>query len=305
MFKLLARTDDSDEKDALFAAANTPERRRAEAWFNSRLASGKKSFGVEVARITPALAELMLTKNEKNRKIRPSRVAKYVRILREGRWLLQLHGISFAPDGILNNGQHRLMAIIESGVPADVVVAFGETPQAKAVVDTQGTRTGADTLGIENFAHSAIQAASIRMLRYIESDFRIKSVDNDEVLDLAGKYEGLEESAAIGSSIFRAVKVAPTAFAVAHYLITREHGDDARVTQFFQGLRDGLNIKAKTDPIAVMRRKFITTQVGMAGGLHYKVVLIAELIIAWNLWAAGRRRTAIKWDSTQPFPKVE
>lgn len=302
------KSQEPPPKPELFSAPNTPERRRAEQWLKAHLEKGRHTFHIEtMVEITPVLAELMLTHNTGNRKLRPVRVARLARVIKRGGVVEKsLQGISFAADGTLNNGQHRLMAIIETGMAWTVTVAFGEDRRAFLVADTNGARTGADICKIEGYKNPAVMAGAVRMFRYIESGLSDKIVDNDEVVDLIDKYEGLEESAAAGQAAAAKLKSAPTAFAVAHYLISEKYPTHPKVDEFFKQLGDGLNIKSKRDPIYVMRRQ-VTQQRGMSGALNYKAELVAELIIAWNLWARGKKKSSIQWKKTDGdgFPEVE
>lgn len=81
--------------------------------------------GIEV--ITPEMASGLLARNyEDNRRIRPSYVAQLANVMREGRYVSQ-NGQTIvvgADDGVLYDGQHRLSAVVESGVPQTFIVAY-------------------------------------------------------------------------------------------------------------------------------------------------------------------------------------
>lgn len=94
--------------------------------------------------------------NEKNRKLRKDAVATYARDLRAGRWLVTTDSIKFDHTGRLIDGQHRLQAVIESGVPTWMLMARGLEPEVQGVLDTQARRSAADALrflGIRENVH--------------------------------------------------------------------------------------------------------------------------------------------------------
>lgn len=100
--------------------------------------------------VTPALATEFVKHNVCNRKIYESRIEFFVRELRQGTFKTTHHGIALRTDGALIDGQHRCYAIIRSGIPAKIWVAFDcEAPNAMAYpVDMSLPRSAADTLGI-------------------------------------------------------------------------------------------------------------------------------------------------------------
>ena len=80
----------------------------------------------EVMLVTPSLATSWLQQNVKfhlldpksNRAVRLHHVRTLAERLRAGQWKLMPHGVAFAASGRLLDGQHRLMAIEDAGIPA-------------------------------------------------------------------------------------------------------------------------------------------------------------------------------------------
>ena len=76
-----------------------------------------------IEKITPAIAKSMLTKNTCNfRRPDQARVTRYSDEQSRGKWKLTGDAIVFANTGELLNGQHRLLAVIKSGVTCEFVV---------------------------------------------------------------------------------------------------------------------------------------------------------------------------------------
>lgn len=76
-----------------------------------------------VEHITPKLALAYLAKNlKRNRPVSAATVASYTAEMQHGHWLLTHQGIAFDDAGHLIDGQHRLHAIVKSGVTVDMAV---------------------------------------------------------------------------------------------------------------------------------------------------------------------------------------
>jgi len=99
-----------------------------------------------VVDVTPELARTWLDINNFNRPKSAETVAKYVRQIREGRWRLTHQGIALTGDGVLLDSQHRLFAIIESGVTLSMRVFLNESPESFAVIDCGKNRSNLDTV---------------------------------------------------------------------------------------------------------------------------------------------------------------
>lgn len=83
---------------------------------------------VTVEVITPAEAKAYLDNNAKHRPIKEKKVAEYMAEMQDGKWRLNGKTICFDTTGRLLNGQHRLSAVMRSGVPLTTVVVRGLDP---------------------------------------------------------------------------------------------------------------------------------------------------------------------------------
>ena len=104
----------------------------------------------ETVLITPKLAQKMLSKNEGNRKkIRKTCVDRYAREMEKGEWQLTHQGIGINTEGNLIDGQHRLHAVIKSGVPVLMRVTYncGAQNALGQMIDVGARRTVTDITG--------------------------------------------------------------------------------------------------------------------------------------------------------------
>lgn len=85
--------------------------------------------------ITPELAERYLRSNTANRAIRATAVKEYVSEMESGDWLLGCDAIGFDVNGVLINGQHRLNAVVQSGISSKFIVARNLPAKSKDALD--------------------------------------------------------------------------------------------------------------------------------------------------------------------------
>ncbi|MEB0029146.1 hypothetical protein QN372_00135 [Undibacterium sp. RTI2.1] len=117
-----------------------------------------------IMKITPTIAANLLKKNKPdNRDVRPGNVAKFVKELKSGNFKTTHQGIAFDQDGFLTDGQHRLHAIVESGIPAEMMVTKGLDRDAFSVMDVGARRTAGNILHCSPKIAQAVSLA-IRML---------------------------------------------------------------------------------------------------------------------------------------------
>jgi hypothetical protein len=145
-------------------------------------------IGIET--ITPELARLWLSHNLNNRNIRRHRVVKFRDELLAGRWKLTHQGIAFNCDGSLKDGQHRLLAIDESGVTVKMVVARGLTDDVIPYVDRGSIRHIHDNgkmMGID-VTQNDVSVANAAMF-CPKGIGHLASTDEQEVLDFIKQHE--------------------------------------------------------------------------------------------------------------------
>ena len=78
-----------------------------------------------IEQISPELAVQYLLSNTNNRPLRKTHVAWLADQMKNQQWKLTHQGICFTQDGALSDGQHRLEAIIASGMTVPMMVTRG------------------------------------------------------------------------------------------------------------------------------------------------------------------------------------
>jgi hypothetical protein len=283
---------------------------------NGKVDKVDKSVGKETVRIqtvSPAMAKKWLEGNVDNRKLRDSRVLHLSKILQLGEWDLTGDAIVFDDQGVLINGQHRLTAIVVTGISARLLILRGVPSKAQEVMDQGLSRNLADQLHRRGVPYTNIISGALNWLyqmKYIEETGNVHYADPsmrpslrellqlfDENLDL------VEEAPTIGKLVYYTkVRPGPT-LGIKHrlYRIDREDTD-----LFFDKWQTGENLP-HNDPVFRLREWSLSdartrTTSGRAPAYRY----VAYVFKAWNLWREGQFTQRLNWvfspSKREPWP---
>lgn len=277
---------------------------RSRTWLDDQIARSQKGFFIEIVDITPDLAEEMLARNiRRNRQIRAKVVEQYAQAMTEGRWVTTAQGISFDKTGNLDNGQHRLSAIIKSGVTVRMAVAFGHEADTYTILDAGARRGPADALRASGLTNENIAAAVIVRVAMISEGIYNRNVPygHDEIVEWALTDPYLSEAAGMGDQLGKALKATGSGFGLgAYYIIaSKHHGPASRA--FFEKLKTGVGITGPRDPARFVREDAMK---GKYRGYNGIFAAAADMIIAFNCNLTKERFGRPGWDQSQPFPTV-
>lgn len=104
----------------------------------------------EVVVFTPEIARQYLEMNTQNRIVKKTQVDNIANVIRRGEWSLTHQGIAISKDNVILDGQHRLLAIIETNATIPIMVTRGfDREQTFSAIDGGFClRTDADRTGI-------------------------------------------------------------------------------------------------------------------------------------------------------------
>jgi hypothetical protein len=126
--------------------------------------------------VTPEVATKWLEKNTHNRPIRQHLVDSYALAMKRGEWRLTPEPIAFSKPftdangnhckETLIEGQHRLWAVVEAGVAAEMTVWFGCEPEEFEVIGQGAERTLGDMLSTtrSDLPHPTLMASVLSAL---------------------------------------------------------------------------------------------------------------------------------------------
>lgn len=121
--------------------------------------------------ITPGKAQNYLKVSGGNRPISKVTVRSYADTMRKGRWMLNGVPIIFDNEGRLIDGHHRLLAVVEAGIPVRFDVARGAAPEAFTTIDCGRHRNVGQLLAMQGVKHYNLIGSIIRAnARLVQSD---------------------------------------------------------------------------------------------------------------------------------------
>jgi hypothetical protein len=113
--------------------------------FHYSLVTAEPAAHIVVA--SKPLVDALLAMNTSNRKVRRTHVENLKDEIKSGRFMLTASGIGISKDGVLLDGQHRLIALAELGYPpVFFLLLTGLDKESQAVVDRHAKRSLADAL---------------------------------------------------------------------------------------------------------------------------------------------------------------
>lgn len=279
------------------------------------LKTGEKGETIEQQYVvTPTVANFILSKlNGTNRTLNDTHLASIVRDIKAGNWVEGTGSmVSFAKNGELVDGQHRLGAIVRSKTPLRLSFKFGISEDAKRVIDTGRKRTFADfiTMTEGHDAKYKTERASVTRLVYgfLHDQHHPHGYTNNIVKptqsDLYTIAEEFHED--IADAVQKALgpghvqKVTVGSYAAFVYLLAAasDYGDYAQ--EFMGHLSTGANMEAN-NPIMVARNRLLTRDEYRSA--KNKDRTIGLLVKTWNLWIRDKTVSA-KMHSPDEVPKV-
>ncbi len=262
-------------------------------------------------RVTPEVAERWLEYNRINRFVATATMRLYARRMKQGRWHRNGENIKFSKSGKLLDGQHRLQAVMYSGVTVEFEVHVGLDDHVGLTCDTGRKRSTTDVMGMQGLGlwDARLAAAAINMLINHEQHKMLWATgvsDNEEIADYwqlhgASLYPSLQFIRTLNSK----VPIFPLKLALALHFMFKHLAPESDVDDFFVRLYRG-NDLPETDPLFVLRA-WLTPM--LAKRQRTPVFELANACIrAWNLTRmgkpCGKTDTLRRHDGTYRLPEI-
>ena len=251
--------------------------------------------GIETVAIhvTPEIAKRLLVRNVRNRKISEKVVSKYVEEIRAGDWRLTPAGIGFDSDGVLVDGQHRLAAIVKSGIAAPLLVTLGLPPASQEKVDRQRRRTLFDALYLSGHAYSRQEVEIATCLTRMRQGSDSGVVPSDSLVKktLLKHIDSIREVLVGADKKKRGLSQASfLAAAVLYHEIDRK-----KCAEFLAGVRTGEMLT--NDHPAMRLRRFLlgeTTVASMPRGGANQSFIFRRAVFAMQAHLEGRKISGLR-----------
>ncbi len=262
--------------------------------------------------ITPKIAEDFLNHNTCNRPLIQTTVDDYVQQMKKGKWRLNGEPIIFSKTNVILDGQHRLWAVVESGVTIKCDVRYGIEDDTFPTMNTGRGRQASDVLaisGIENYTHIAAMVKFIINFKNGHIDQATRSyskgfdkITNEMVREFAEKHnKSLQESRVYGYKNNDKI-VKQTQLASLHYIFKKLKDAENDANEFCGRVGDGVSL-SKDSPMYVLRKILRADNENKKNKMtsNHRVALICK---AWNLYRKGSKSTRLTVDTIKEgFPK--
>lgn len=259
----------------------------------------------EVYVVTPAVAKRWLARNVRNRRVGQADVDKYARDMTAGKWQITGEAIKFDTNGALSDGQHRLQAVIKSGVSVPMLIVRGVAPGAQEVMDSGRKRSVSDSLTLNGIKNSSIlQAAARTALKepaagFVSESERRQVPSNSEVIDFVNDHPEIHRAAEMASMFYPAFDCPPSILTLAWMRLAIIDMEAAAV--FFHSIAN-MQTAGPGDPrLALIRR--------LANARRDKTRLsqrdyISLILRTWNAWRTGRSVNKFQTETRGEFVKT-
>jgi hypothetical protein len=277
-------------------------------------------YGVN-ADVTPEIAAALLSLNTNNRNINEKGVQYFEEAVRKSRFHLMGSGPVISKTGVLNDGQHKLTAVVNAGISVKMFLHFGEQDTARSVHDSGGAgkRTASQAISIEYkgaIPHAKVSATVARLVMsgQLGDQPNMRKIAHDEYVMFVGIANPmLSQSALEGQKLYRTTKAAEGPCAAAHYFIRTEgregRRDPDRLAEFWDKVILPANLNSG-DPRFVLHDWLLAkeyNQIAGRSGMHRSQtaarVLMGTIVRGWNKFIRGEPVKKVAWVHTTPFPR--
>jgi hypothetical protein len=254
--------------------------------------------------VYPALAESYLSGNNHNRKMRE----KYVKVLADdmaaGNFDFNGAPILIAEDGTLLDGQHRLMAVVESGATVTMLVIRGFRNATQATVDTGAKRKISDILQLRGEKNCNVLAAVTRLAMAWENGERAAlsyaKYSASETLDFINRNPDVREATSHCKTISTRYQVSISHLCLAWWVLNRISPEDN--AEFWELL---MHPQQAPHPVAALQSRLVTDLANRGRGQRRRALhQLAFVFKTWNLYISGEPCSQIRFKLGGATPEV-
>lgn len=255
-----------------------------------------------IEKITPEMAIEYLKHNNVNRNISTHTVRKYADDMKNGAFQCNGEAIKFNKSGALVDGQHRLSAIVKSGVTVEMAVIRG-VDDSVSVYDLARGRSLLDSIIIEGYDRDIANNSYVAVARlhlYLTNHVNTASVSAVKAF-FDEHHEALAVIAPVrrkGSSGGVCVKGAPILLAMMYAVEAGE--SPSKILEFADVLASGFYSKKAQTAAIVLRNDIIMGKVSVGGNSQARVIATRCIENAINDFCREKERKKSYMKSTAP-----
>lgn len=282
--------------------------------------------------MTPELSSYLLEHHNKpggagepgtNRPQSEATIRHYRDVIASGQWHLTHQGMASDTTGVVQDGQHRMAAILAAAdldpdVRVPVAYFVGMDPMNFKTIDEGLARTASQLFAMEGEKNGAILKSALRLIiAYRAGDesarnkWRMKNTNAQLIDAFTVNPDLLRVGGSLASGHAKKVPMSNGAFAALHFLLYTANGADNRfVTAFLHGISEGTllnNTRLKLeddDPRESLRTTLTSFKQKNEGRAASILDQLGMGILAWNKMIQGDHRRTIRWPKGTEIPQI-
>jgi len=253
--------------------------------------------------VTPEFAAKLLRTNNMNRPLSKPHVNNLANAMLRGEWSMNGDAIRISKCGKLLDGQHRLSAIIKSGISCETVVISELDIETFHTIDIgRKSRGAADILAIQGEKNWNVLAGALNVICGLE--FTPRNPDIRRAHSVAQIESTLAKHPKIRDFVSKSDTVrnivSPIIFAPVYYFYSCI--DSEKADSFFNGLKDGYNLPYGS-PIAAVRDRLMLNKTSRARADRKE--LLGILIKGFNYHFENKPMHKVRFSYTEDFPMIK
>lgn len=260
---------------------------------------------VRIMTVTPEMASVWLKNNPRNRNLNTKTVDDLARAMAAGEWALNGEAVKLSVHDQLLDGQHRLAAVVKSGVAVDMLVVTGLENWTQDTMDTGRKRTTADVFAIHGESLTNVLAAvAKRAWMWEQGNHKFANYSTPstlELMEMLEQFPSLRRSAEVGVRVNHSYRAAGASVTgTAHHILHRVDQDAA--AEFFAKVSSGAGLEPEEHPILTLRKRLQRDRDQNKRYVFH--VGVGLYIRTWNAYREGRTLNQIIQppEASMPMP---
>lgn len=269
-------------------------------------ANPEKFTDAQMMTITPGVAaSLWARRADQQRPVNRNHVSFLSRQMSLGHWRFNGDTIRLNEKGALLDGQHRMLAIIDSGVTMKALLVTVSDKSFETIDTGMRVRAPGELLRMNGETNHLMLAAALACMSELDNGRKIYQAGLKhrrsplELQEMLERFPTIRESVAVVSKIPHSLgRIAM--FAAIHYLFAMRNKPEA--DRFFEDLISGAGL-AQTDPVLRLRERL--AQNNYARAKAHKADIYCWFVHAWNARLRREGLKNLRGQSTTGDPEIQ
>jgi hypothetical protein len=220
---------------------------------------GRNEIFTVTLNVDSDIARYLLDRNIDNRPLRwdgaQRSVSAYAAAMLRDEWMLNGEPIIISDEGFLNDGQHRLHAVVKSDTVVPMQITFGVDRESRHTVDQGAARSPGNILSMHGEKNTNKLGHAVQFVWCYDGEkvFGYRPT-TDQLLGTLKENPLLRVALNNVNHLCREFRISDGYIAGSYYVCARQYPEKAE--EFLDASTTGLNISEKSSPIFRLRKRF-------------------------------------------------